>query len=150
MHDNRYKAKRKLSKGPLVSFPRQLIDLAAAGGWVFFGDKAYSGQWIVNMNFGCVMSYLRHGALRKAIRNPEYPYVFKATFFEAVAPEGHGEWYVTCSEVPEAKIICYTKESAIEQAVAAAKRKSGNQEVKVQVTFIVPESELKPALLLTS
>ncbi len=147
---------RKFTPGPAIESVDMLLAARDAGRWIFFGSnsvpnwgkpRVYHPQWICNMNFNCVCSYIKHGVLRLASRNAQYPYVFKAEFMQAHVPEVSSEWWVTCSEIPAVRIVEITKEAVI-ASVADAMLKHGVSDSRFTVQFGAPETYVAPAPLL--
>ena len=143
---------KKFTIGEFVTDPQQVIDAAKSGRWIWFGTdryaRVYSATWISNMNFGCVMNYIARKQLSFAVRNPEFPYVFKARFMEAIpSVSKNSEWWATCSEIPSARISEITKDSVINSACIAAMQHVGG-DAKVHVVFEVPEHKTAAVKLL--
>lgn len=141
-----YRRTRKLTVGEAIKSPSELVEAADKGTWIFFGHlpyrRAYHPSWIMNMNFACVWSYIKHGQLALAKRNTEWPYVFRAEFNESHVPDNTREWWVTCSEIPYSGFRAFTKDSVCRQAEAIASKHAGHPAC-VQVKFEMPEAETK-------
>lgn len=139
----------KFTIGKTLTKPQQVLDACASGKWLFFGRpphrRAYHPWWIANMNFTCVMNYVKLGQLALTVRNSEYPYVFKATLMEA-APgvEVSSEWWAKCSEIPSCNITAFTKDAVIKECQAQAEA-VGGPKVRVQVSFQVPAKVETPS-----
>ena len=153
---NRRTHSRKFTPGDVIDSVDMLLLARDKGRWIFFGSisvpnrgkpRVYHPQWICNMNFSCVCSYIKHGVLRLAVRNPEYPYVFKAEFMESHVPDVTSEWWVTCSELPMVRFTTFTKEAAIMEAGNACGQHDG-QGTKFTVQFEKPEVHVAAAPLL--
>lgn len=154
---NRRAHSRKFTPGDVIDSVDMLLLARDKGRWIFFGSlapshfwtrpRAYHPSWIVNMNFGCVMSYIKDGLLHLAVRNPEYPYVFKAEFMESRVSDVTSEWWVTCSELPMVRITTFTKEAAIMEAGNACGQHVG-QGTKFTVQFEKTEVHVAAAPLL--
>lgn len=142
----------KFTVGAIIESPHVVITFANTGKWIWFGTdrhaRVYSAQWIANMNFGCVMNYIARKQLAVAIRNPDYPYVFKAKFMEAVPGiDKQSEWWVTCSEIPDAKLCAATRDAAVDAACFAAVHYV-RHDARVHVIFEVPEVSVRTLALL--
>lgn len=134
-----YRRKNKLAPGRLITSTNDLLEARDSGAWIFFGKRAYHPQWICNMSFQCVCSYIRGKTLRLAIRNDEWPYVFVGKFMESHVPEKSSEWWASCTEIPGVHIMEITKEAVIRECELAAQKHAGQVTVRVQVTFELPE-----------
>lgn len=146
----------KFTPGPVIESVDMLLAARDVGRWIFFGSRTaqnwgrprvYHPQWICNMNFNCVCSYIKHGVLHLATRNAEYPYVFKAEFMESRMPERSSEWWVTCSELPMVRINEFTKEAVISAAEEAVRIHVGGG-AKLAIQFGAPEMHVSTAPLL--
>lgn len=153
---NRRVHSRKFTPGPVIDSVDMLLIARDKGRWIFFGSstvpnwgrpRAYHPQWICNMNFNCVCSYIKHGVLRLATRNADYPYVFKAEFMEGHVPEMRSEWWVTCSELPMVRFTTFTQEAAIAEAGEACVKHVGPG-AKFTVQFEKPEVHIAAIPLL--
>lgn len=144
---------KKFTIGAFITSPQEVIDAVKSGRWIWFGTdryaRVYAASWIANMNFACVMNYIARKQLAFAVRNPEFPYVFRARLMESHVPDKSSEWWVTCSEIPSAKIREITKSSAINAACHAAAVHVGG-DARVQVVFEVPEKEKTEAVKLVT
>lgn len=147
----RRSAGRKFTPGYVIDSVDMLMLAREQGRWIFFGSltssRAYHASWIVNMNFGCVRSYINGGLLRVAVRNPEYPYVFKAEFMESYVPDVSSEWWATCTELPMVRIRAFTKEAVIAEAGEACTKHVGDG-TKFTVQFEKLETHVATAPLL--
>ena len=150
-----FRRKPKFSLGAVLTDPQQVIDACKAGKWLYFGAppyrRAYHPSWIGNMNFSCVMAYVRGGQLAFTSRNPEYPYVFKAKWIgrEPWDPDDkQGEWWTTCSEIPSARITEFTKDAVVREVEKAVVEATGLRNPRIQVSFELEAKPEKPIALL--
>ncbi len=141
----------KFSVGGFITSPQEVIDAAASGKWLYLGTdrhaRVYHPAWIANMNFSCVMSYVARKQLAFAKRNPEYPWVFRAQLMESHVPDITSEWWVTCTEIPNCKIVAITKHAVCREAEEIASKHAGYP-ARVQVRFEMPEAATRPVALL--
>ena len=153
-----YRRQRKFEPGEIITSTDMLLQAAAQGRWIFFGSSArgpwgkarcYHPQWICNMNFNCVCSYIKHGVLRLANRNPEHPYVFKAELYESTVPDVQSEWWAECSEIPGVRIKAFTKAALIRDCERAC-RDHGLTAFRFQVQFTMGAEDHEVPKLLTA
>lgn len=149
----------KFSPGPVIKSVDELLLARDQGRWIYLGateyqkvrlwgrPRAYHPQWICNMSFNCVCSYIKNGVLHLANRNAEYPYVFKAVFMQSYLPEVSSEWWATCSELPVMRIAEFTKEAVISAAKKAVRAHTGD-DARFVIQFGAPKTYVSPVPLL--
>jgi len=139
--------KRKFSPGTPIESVERLLLAREQGQWIYFGSYAhkmygkprvYHPVWICNMQFGTVCGYIKAGVLRLAVRNEEFPYVFKAHSWTCAAPDKSTEWWATCSEIPAVSIKAFTKEAVIAEAEQAVRKHAGPH--KFIINWDAPEA----------
>jgi len=138
---SRMKSFRRLPKfkpGKVIESPYSIVNATKQGQWLYFGHRVYHPAWISNYNFGCVMSYLARNEIRVAIRNPEYPYVFKAKVRGADEAAG---WFASCTEIPGEFPEAQEKADLVKQCEAMAEWKSGRKGCRYKVLFFSAPAE---------
>ena len=146
----------KFTLGTSLTDPQQVVDACKSGNWLYFGAppyrrRVYHPAWIGNMNFSCVMAYVRSGQLAYALRNPEYPYVFVAKWMGREPwdkDEKQGEWFATCTELPLVRITAFTKDSVCSESEKAAVEATGQRQPRIKVRFELKEENKTPIALL--
>jgi len=140
--------KRKFSPGAPIESVERLLLAREQGQWIYFGSYAhkmygkprvYHPVWICNMQFGMVCGYIKSGVLRLAVRDADFPYVFKAHNMQSYVPEKNSEWWVTCSELPMVNIKAFTKEAVIADVEEAVRKHVGPLH-KIVIQWDAPET----------
>jgi hypothetical protein len=139
--------KRKFSPGAVIGTVAELLLAREQGRWIYFGSYAqkmygrprvYHPVWICNMQFGMVCGYIKAGVLRLAVRDADFPYIFKASSMSSDVPEKSSEWWVTCSELPMVTIRAFTKDAVIAEAEDAVRKHVGPH--KFVIKWDAPET----------
>ncbi len=147
-----FRRKPKFTVGEFVTDPQQVVAAVKSGKWLYFGTadsaRVYAASWILNMNFGCVMSYVAQKQLAFAHRNSEYPYVWTAKWWPREAHDythaNPGLWEARCSEVPGRTIEAPTKDVLAVECEKAVIEHTGRRSPRVQVRFEMPQAPEPP------
>jgi hypothetical protein len=115
--------KRKFSYGPRVETLHEVIDAARRGKWLYVGSVPKHPSIVVNMSLTTVAGMIERKALRHTVRDPSFPYIFKATWMEAEQfANVPSVFWVSCSEIPATRnpYIEVAKKEDIEAACKSA------------------------------
>ena len=95
---------RKFSKGAVITTPAEFADVVISRGWVFLNnsDRATHSAFAANAPIMPLYREISKGQVRRAVRSPHFPYVFRVCYLASTHTAKVNRLYqATCDDLPK-------------------------------------------------
>ena len=95
---------RKFSKGAVITTLAEFAEVTEGRGWVFLNNSDRATHWgfAANASFASLRYQIGKGQVRRAVRSPHFPYVFRVCYLASTHTAKVNRLYqATCDDLPK-------------------------------------------------